>query len=213
MGSIGRNDPCPCGSGVKYKKCCVNKNIDKFALWRRNAEDILYGETQKDDIISVFFELLKFIDKKRWAGACHAVSAIFYILLCEKGIKPVLCLGEAQAPSGYFDHSWIEIDDKVYDVAVYLTLNETMIYPPVIKGINVASKALTEGRYGVKSGFNRDIHAQMIKSIPFNDYLDKFPEHRDGLLGYIKEIGIEAGLNLNIDMLKEKYKDTKWIEK
>jgi len=20
--SIGRNDPCPCGSGRKYKKCC-----------------------------------------------------------------------------------------------------------------------------------------------------------------------------------------------
>ncbi len=19
---IGRNDPCPCGSGMKYKKCC-----------------------------------------------------------------------------------------------------------------------------------------------------------------------------------------------
>ena len=24
---IGRNDPCPCGSGKKYKKCCgSNKN-------------------------------------------------------------------------------------------------------------------------------------------------------------------------------------------
>jgi len=22
MRSIGRNDPCPCGSGKKYKKCC-----------------------------------------------------------------------------------------------------------------------------------------------------------------------------------------------
>lgn len=22
---IGRNDPCPCGSGRKYKKCCMNK--------------------------------------------------------------------------------------------------------------------------------------------------------------------------------------------
>ena len=22
---IGRNDPCPCGSGQKYKKCCLNK--------------------------------------------------------------------------------------------------------------------------------------------------------------------------------------------
>jgi uncharacterized protein YecA (UPF0149 family) len=21
---IGRNDPCPCGSGKKYKKCCGN---------------------------------------------------------------------------------------------------------------------------------------------------------------------------------------------
>lgn len=23
---IGRNDPCPCGSGKKYKKCCLDKN-------------------------------------------------------------------------------------------------------------------------------------------------------------------------------------------
>nr|WP_279600031.1 SEC-C metal-binding domain-containing protein [Bacillus sp. B19-2] len=22
--AIGRNDPCPCGSGKKYKKCCLN---------------------------------------------------------------------------------------------------------------------------------------------------------------------------------------------
>lgn len=22
---IGRNDPCPCGSGKKYKKCCLRK--------------------------------------------------------------------------------------------------------------------------------------------------------------------------------------------
>ena len=23
---IGRNDPCPCGSGKKYKKCCLDKS-------------------------------------------------------------------------------------------------------------------------------------------------------------------------------------------
>ncbi len=22
---VGRNDPCPCGSGKKYKKCCMGK--------------------------------------------------------------------------------------------------------------------------------------------------------------------------------------------
>jgi uncharacterized protein len=24
---IGRNDPCPCGSGKKYKQCCLQKGI------------------------------------------------------------------------------------------------------------------------------------------------------------------------------------------
>ena len=24
-GSVGRNDPCPCKSGLKYKKCCLPK--------------------------------------------------------------------------------------------------------------------------------------------------------------------------------------------
>lgn len=28
MGKIGRNDPCPCGSGMKYKNCCLGKNIE-----------------------------------------------------------------------------------------------------------------------------------------------------------------------------------------
>jgi hypothetical protein len=26
---VGRNDPCPCGSGKKYKKCCINKESEK----------------------------------------------------------------------------------------------------------------------------------------------------------------------------------------
>lgn len=25
MEKVGRNDPCPCGSGLKYKKCCYGK--------------------------------------------------------------------------------------------------------------------------------------------------------------------------------------------
>ncbi|MDO3409842.1 SEC-C metal-binding domain-containing protein [Saccharibacillus sp. CPCC 101409] len=37
---IGRNDPCFCGSGKKYKKCCIDKAIviqpsDKFARLRQ----------------------------------------------------------------------------------------------------------------------------------------------------------------------------------
>lgn len=34
---IGRNDPCPCGSGKKYKKCCVSKSeITPSDTWMAN---------------------------------------------------------------------------------------------------------------------------------------------------------------------------------
>ncbi|MCX7424562.1 MAG: SEC-C metal-binding domain-containing protein [Planctomycetia bacterium] len=29
---VGRNDPCPCGSGKKYKKCCLGKKNDESIL-------------------------------------------------------------------------------------------------------------------------------------------------------------------------------------
>jgi hypothetical protein len=36
MLKIGRNDPCHCGSGKKYKKCCMNKGsrakVGRYAL-------------------------------------------------------------------------------------------------------------------------------------------------------------------------------------
>ncbi len=37
MSKVGRNDPCPCGSGKKYKKCCLAKNSAPVASldWRR----------------------------------------------------------------------------------------------------------------------------------------------------------------------------------
>lgn len=38
---VGRNDPCPCGSGKKYKNCCFSKTIGpkKFkATWINPAK-------------------------------------------------------------------------------------------------------------------------------------------------------------------------------
>jgi len=46
MSKIGRNDPCPCGSGKKYKKCCMGK-ID---------EDILLGKNEIMENTKRFFD-------------------------------------------------------------------------------------------------------------------------------------------------------------
>jgi len=29
---VGMNDPCPCGSGKKYKKCCYLANLPKYTV-------------------------------------------------------------------------------------------------------------------------------------------------------------------------------------
>ena len=42
MKNIGRNQPCPCGSGKKYKKCCALKS----PLQRRQFTNMLSGEGQ-----------------------------------------------------------------------------------------------------------------------------------------------------------------------
>ncbi|MBD1381404.1 SEC-C metal-binding domain-containing protein [Metabacillus arenae] len=38
--SVGRNDPCPCGSGKKYKKCCMNSNVVQLG-------DVIFSELQQ----------------------------------------------------------------------------------------------------------------------------------------------------------------------
>jgi hypothetical protein len=41
MMKIGRNDPCPCGSGKKFKKCCMRENVvitSKELHYRRLSE-------------------------------------------------------------------------------------------------------------------------------------------------------------------------------
>lgn len=38
---VGRNESCPCGSGKKYKKCCLNKPIDDFIDSQISNENVL----------------------------------------------------------------------------------------------------------------------------------------------------------------------------
>ncbi|MBI5248885.1 MAG: tetratricopeptide repeat protein [Desulfomonile tiedjei] len=43
MGDVGRNDPCPCGSGLKYKKCCLQEETDNPEDFDRVAQARTFG--------------------------------------------------------------------------------------------------------------------------------------------------------------------------
>lgn len=52
---IGRNDPCPCGSGRKYKHCCLNKVI------KVDFRDIQYDDCVEKEEGMQFFMLRNFL--------------------------------------------------------------------------------------------------------------------------------------------------------
>jgi hypothetical protein len=39
MSAIGRNDPCPCGSGQKHKRCCLGKDAPAPGEWTAGERD------------------------------------------------------------------------------------------------------------------------------------------------------------------------------
>lgn len=59
MSNIGRNDPCTCGSGKKFKKCCIDKVAASKAL------NPLDGPTQ-DGKAKEYEQALQDRDCERW---------------------------------------------------------------------------------------------------------------------------------------------------
>jgi hypothetical protein len=43
----GRNDPCPCGAGVKFKKCCLRTVEQLLPHGVKSSRFHVYGAVQK----------------------------------------------------------------------------------------------------------------------------------------------------------------------
>jgi|GEM_PF-6922301 len=61
MAKVGRNDPCPCGSGKKFKKCCLGKESDTptdvgAGLGESHSDDARFDPSEADgDFSGPFF--------------------------------------------------------------------------------------------------------------------------------------------------------------
>lgn len=53
MEKVGRNDPCPCGSGKKYKKCC---EITKSKPLQTRIVPIVQNAQEANKTASLFFK-------------------------------------------------------------------------------------------------------------------------------------------------------------
>ena len=215
--NIGRNDLCFCGSGKKYKKCCMIKIQNPELVWKENFDKLDIVVDKKEELKTIMFDTYQFMKKNDWQGACHVLSSIQYILLNEIGLNPKLCIGVVEGFKGTaFDHSWIELDNEVYDITVANGIDVIKVSEPIIAGVNIATLKRSELVYNTNQKL--DFPASMIKDMSITEYLDGFVNQpindvpaylKCGLWNLILDFAKNINLELNIDELREKYSKVK----
>lgn len=84
MAKIGRNQPCPCGSGKKYKHCCLNRDQASRVKPSRHPQELLPGgvappgyhfdETELDRLSNSVVDLINDGQLEQAEAACQALK-------------------------------------------------------------------------------------------------------------------------------------------
>ena len=70
MAKINRNAPCPCGSGKKYKKCCLPLHEESSAK-QQEAVSLTPGFTDLDDLSNSVVDLIEEGRLDEAEAVCH----------------------------------------------------------------------------------------------------------------------------------------------
>ncbi|BCC80243.1 YecA family protein [Bacillus cereus] len=216
-----RNEPCPCGSGRKYKKCCINKTENPLDVWEQRAIQLSLEIKNNKNLVDTYFGVFNHAMKKQWIGACHALSSILYVLLKEQGFNPNLEIGftESSKIPFPFCHSWITLDGHPYDVGLYRShspfqydMNPYIeISAPIFKGVDIDNGVVTNVSFGVSSDRESiDNNFKQLTKMTLGEYMGNWPSHKNGLWGETIEIAERIGLTLKINELKAKYSEDRF---
>lgn len=203
---IGRNDLCPCGSGKKYKQCCLRK-MEPINIHKQIGQ-IVQENNYTAKLAEILCELLRYMKEQQWKGACHATSSVLFVILSELGYNPKLCIGEVSGKELLFDHSWIELDGKIIDLAISISLQGIETSPPIVLDMNVVTLQRYEFEYGISTGQGLDLEAENIMKVSFPLYMDRYPNLKNGLWDVVN---IVLKDNLDISKLRSKYKNIQRI--
>ncbi|MCG8911003.1 lasso peptide biosynthesis protein [Pseudomonas sp. DP-17] len=168
---------------------------------------------------NAFCELMEAIVPLGLHGACHSTSAILHMLLSEKGLPSLIKIGVVESPKGPFDHSWVESNDMIFDLAVaFPDKSGQYVGGPVFASIDVDAMQRFGNEYGV-TGVNLGVDASEISEISLRDYIRNAYE-KDQKGGVENPVTIWqmaecifniCGIDVAADYLEEKYGDVRRV--
>ena len=171
----------------------------KFA--KRAQEEIMNNQIDSLEKYKSMVAVITAYKKLFEAGICEETD---FIAACTIQI----CIGEMLGQGLYFDHSWIELDGQILDIAISMTLlGGAPVSEPIVFGKNIRSGKEPVIKYGVP-GHGIEGETLVVNSLPFIDYMDGFPDEKNGLWGVVQEL---LGRKVDILDLREKYKNVERV--
>jgi hypothetical protein len=77
---IGRNDPCPCGSGKKYKKCCMGKTGSQPTTPATIQSQVPVTQSSENEVYNgLFAKLMKFAQRQENEKEFDGAFAEFFM--------------------------------------------------------------------------------------------------------------------------------------
>jgi hypothetical protein len=187
--------------------------------WRYRAEQvpiILERITEQSESIKyqtkAFNAALQFIWKDHFTGACHNLSAVIYIILSELNVESTLCIGEVKDSNKLFDHSWVEVGEKIIDAAISLPLDHAdaaFVGGPVFRSVDLSTNRHTSLHYGIESKNGLDSVARSVREKDLAGFGDM--QVADGadesilVWNLAQNLASDVGLIVCADNLRRKY--------
>lgn len=150
---------------------------DVLTIWRDRARAIAANRGNGELLFKAYGVVLSFIWEERYEGACHDTSAVMFMLMCELGLSPELCIGEVWSDSSTFDHSWVECDGLIFDAAVCLPQQGgAWVGGPIFGSHDLISERPTKLSFGVTSPYGLDENTRSITDLSLTEYAQIQPQ-------------------------------------
>ncbi|CRM08121.1 Prophage CP4-57 integrase [Pseudomonas sp. 31 R 17] len=118
---------------------------------------------------------------------------------------PELVIGEVMSTLGTFDHSWVEVDGKIFDIAVSLPDKGGVdVGPPIFSNLDLDSAQPTQLRYGVRTTIGLHEHGLKIAHKTLDEY-SKMQNPNGAVWDLTSLIADLCGFSLDTDYLKREY--------
>ena len=109
---IGRNEPCPCGSNKKYKKCCYLKQAEEVNEAKTNTVQIMCNVT--GELFHPVRLHYKVIDKRGFQNVFNKMKCIE----SDIGNKRFVWLYTQEAKELYFPNSYNDLPKHLHPIVI-----------------------------------------------------------------------------------------------